>query len=101
MEPVDGPGEVYAAARTPRQWDDSRVRPLALDLMDTDDAARAARAAADVDLLISNGAIAPAGDSISGPEDDLRRIFETNFFGTLRLANAFARCSRPTAVERC
>jgi NAD(P)-dependent dehydrogenase (short-subunit alcohol dehydrogenase family) len=85
-----GAAKVYAAARTPRQWDDSRVRPLALDLTDADDAARAARAAADVDLLISNGAIAPAGDSISGPEDDLRRIFETNFFGTLRLANAFA-----------
>ena len=47
-------------------------------------------AAPDVDLLISNAGIAPGGDSISGPEDELRRIFETNFFGSLRVAKAFA-----------
>jgi NAD(P)-dependent dehydrogenase (short-subunit alcohol dehydrogenase family) len=85
-----GAAKVYAAARTPRQWDDSRVVPLHLDLTDADAAARAALAAPDVDLLINNAGIAPDGDSISGPEDELRHIFETNFFGTLRVANAFA-----------
>ncbi|MGI3783993.1 MAG: SDR family NAD(P)-dependent oxidoreductase, partial [Janthinobacterium lividum] len=29
-------------------------------------------------------------DSIAGPEEELRRIFETNSFGTLRVSNAFA-----------
>jgi NAD(P)-dependent dehydrogenase (short-subunit alcohol dehydrogenase family) len=43
-----------------------------------------------VDLLINNAAIAPIPDSISGPEEGLCRIFETNFFGSLRVANAFA-----------
>ena len=85
-----GAAKVYAAARTPRSWDDPRVRPLTLDLTDQADVDRAATQAADVDLLINNAGIAPAGDSISGPEDELRRIFETNFFGTLRVANAFA-----------
>lgn len=85
-----GATTVYAAARTSRHWEDPRIRSLTLDLTDADDAARAALAAPDVDLLISNAAIAPAGDSISGPEDQLRQIFETNFFGTLRVANAFA-----------
>jgi NAD(P)-dependent dehydrogenase (short-subunit alcohol dehydrogenase family) len=84
-----GAARVYAAARTPRSWADPRVRPLTLDLTSVDDATRAARSAPDVDLLINNAAIAPAGDSISGPEEELRRTFETNFFGTLRVARAF------------
>ena len=84
-----GAAKVYAAARTPRHGQGPRVEPLRLDLTDPDDAARAALAAPDVDLLINNAAIAPGGDSISGPEDELRRIFETNFFGTLRVAKAF------------
>lgn len=85
-----GARTVYAAARTPRQWDDSRVRTLALDITDQASVDAAVSAASDVDLLINNAAIAPAGDIISGPEQELRRIFETNFFGTLRVANAFA-----------
>lgn len=84
-----GAGKVYAAARTPRGWEDDRVVPLALDITDPDAVPGAAAAAADVDLLINNAGIAPAGDSISGAETELRRIFETNFFGTLRVANAF------------
>jgi NAD(P)-dependent dehydrogenase (short-subunit alcohol dehydrogenase family) len=84
-----GAAKVYATARTPKQWDDARVRSLALDLTDQESVAHAAAAATDVDLLINNAAVAPAGDSISGPEDELRRIFETNFFGNLRVANAF------------
>jgi len=85
-----GAVKVYAAARTPRPWDDARVASLELDLTDPDHAARAAAAAPDVDLLVNNAGIAPAGDSIAGPEEQLRQIFETNFFGTLRVANAFA-----------
>ncbi|GIM94181.1 SDR family oxidoreductase [Paractinoplanes toevensis] len=84
-----GATRVYAAARTPKHWADDRVRPLDLDLTDPDGATRAALAAPDVDLLINNAAIAPAGDSISGPEEELRKTFETNFFGTLRVARAF------------
>lgn len=82
--------KVYAAARTPRSWDDEAVRPLPLDITDPDAVRAAALAAADVDLVINNAAIAPAGDYISGSEDALRAIFETNFFGTVRVANTFA-----------
>ena len=85
-----GARKVYAAARKPRQWDDARVQALALDITDPPAIAEAAALAADVDLLVNNAAIAPAKDSLSGNEEELRRIFETNFFGTLRLANAFA-----------
>ncbi|WP_020417224.1 SDR family oxidoreductase [Amycolatopsis sp. ATCC 39116] len=85
-----GASKVYAAARKPKSWNDSRVQPLALDITDAGAVARAVRSAPDVDLVINNAGIAPEGDSIAGPEDELRRIFETNFFGTLRVANAFA-----------
>ena len=85
-----GAAKVYAAARTPQRWDDPRVQPLELDLNDPASAAGAAAIAQDVDLLINNAAIAPFTDSIVGPEEELRRIFETNFFGTLRVTNAFA-----------
>jgi NAD(P)-dependent dehydrogenase (short-subunit alcohol dehydrogenase family) len=85
-----GARRIYAAARTPRGWDDARVQSLALDITDPQAVANATLVAPDVDLLVNNAAIAPAGDSLSGPEDDLRRIFETNLFGNLRVANAFA-----------
>src|ERR1700761_6812908 len=85
-----GATKVYAAARAPRCWDEQRVRQLALDITDPGSVANAVAAAADVDLLVNNAAIAPAGDSIAGPEDELRRIFETNFFGNLRVATSFA-----------
>jgi NAD(P)-dependent dehydrogenase (short-subunit alcohol dehydrogenase family) len=85
-----GAVRVYAGARSAKDWGDPRITPVLLDLTDPDGAARAAEAAADVDLLVNNAGIAPAGDVISGPEEELRRVFETNFFGTLRVANAFA-----------
>ena len=85
-----GARKVYAAARRPKQWADPRVQPLMLDLTDPHHAARAAADAPDVDLLVNNAGTAPADDSIAGPEEGLRAVFETNFFGTLRVANAFA-----------
>lgn len=85
-----GAEKVYAAARTPRDWPDARIRPLALDITNADAVARAVAVAPDVDFVINNAAIAPAGETLFGPEEEARRIFETNFFGTLRVANAFA-----------
>ncbi|WBO20751.1 SDR family oxidoreductase [Sphingomonas abietis] len=85
-----GAAKVYAAARTPKSWGDPRIQPLALDITDADAVIGAVAAAADVDMLINNAAIAPAEDTLFGPEDEARRIFETNFFGTLRVATAFA-----------
>jgi NAD(P)-dependent dehydrogenase (short-subunit alcohol dehydrogenase family) len=87
-----GAHRVYATARRPRSWEDPRVVPLALDLTDPGSIAAAAGAAADVDLVVNNAAIAPADDKsmLKQDEEITRRIFETNFFGTLRVARAFA-----------
>ena len=85
-----GAAKVYAAARMPKNWTDARIHSLQLDIAKADSVSRAVATASDVDLLINNAAIAPADDSILGPEDEARNVFETNFFGTLRVANAFA-----------
>lgn len=85
-----GATKVYAATRSPKQWNDQRIENLLLDITNPADIARAVVAASDVNLLINNAGIAPAGDSIAGGKDHLQRVFETNFFGTLAMANAFA-----------
>ena len=51
-----GAVKVYAAARTPKQWDDARVAPLPLDVTDADGAARAAASAPDVDHSVGTRA---------------------------------------------
>lgn len=87
-----GARRVYAAARTPQAWADARVVPLALDLTDSWSIAGAAAEATDVDLLVNNAAIAPSGDLsvLHGDDDVAREIFETNYFGTVRVSRAFA-----------
>ncbi len=85
-----GASKVYAAARAPRDWADARIQPLSLDITNPDAVRNAVLAAPDVDLLINNAAIAPQGDSLFASEEAARAIFDTNFFGTLRVANAFA-----------
>ena len=64
-----GAAKVYAAARKSKQWDAPRVQPLSLDLKPED-----------VDMLINNH-LRTGGR----PSPD----FESNFFGTLRVVNAF------------
>ncbi|MBO0680184.1 SDR family oxidoreductase [Mycolicibacterium sp. S2-37] len=87
-----GARRVYATARRPRDWGDERIVPLALDLTDPASVAAAAGAAPDVDVLINNAGIAPADDYsvLTGDEEVLHRIFETNYLGTVRVAKAFA-----------
>jgi NAD(P)-dependent dehydrogenase (short-subunit alcohol dehydrogenase family) len=87
-----GARKVYATARIPRNWDDERIVPLTLDLTDPSSVCSAAETAGDVDLVVNNAAIAPAEDFsvAAGNEDVDRRIFETNYFGNLRVARAFA-----------
>lgn len=87
-----GARKVYATARNPRPWDDERIVPIALDLTDLASVAAVAQTATDVDLVVNNAGIAPADDGsvVTGDEDVARRIFETNYFGTVRVAKAFA-----------
>lgn len=85
-----GAAKVYAAARRERSWDDTRIVPLRLDVTDPADIAAAAAAAQDTDVLINNAGIGGAPSLLTSPEEEIRGTFETNVFGPLLLARAFA-----------
>lgn len=86
-----GAAKVYATARTPRTWDDERIVPLTLDVTDTASIAAAIAAAPDATALINNaGALPPSASLLDVTEADIRSNMETNFFGPVFLARAFA-----------
>jgi len=87
-----GVAKVYAAARDPRSIDvaDPRVAPLQLDVTDAASVARASEAASDVSVLINNAGIARGTSVLHSDTSQLREEMETNLFGPLALASAFA-----------
>jgi NAD(P)-dependent dehydrogenase (short-subunit alcohol dehydrogenase family) len=86
-----GAAKVYATARNPRTWDDERIVPLALDVTDLASIDAAVAAAPDVTVLINNaGSIPPSTSLLEVTEADIRANMETNFFGPVFLARAFA-----------
>jgi NAD(P)-dependent dehydrogenase (short-subunit alcohol dehydrogenase family) len=86
-----GAGKVYAGARNPASINLPGVIPLRLDVNSPDDIAAAVQQAADTTLLINNAGIAITGSfMVADAEDVLRRHFETNVLGVLRMARAFA-----------
>jgi NAD(P)-dependent dehydrogenase (short-subunit alcohol dehydrogenase family) len=86
-----GARKVYAAARDPATISQRGVHPLRLDVNKPEDVAAAAALASDVTLVVNNAGIAqPGGFLANDSEETARRIFETNFFGMLRMSKAFA-----------
>jgi len=87
-----GVATVYAAARDPRsvRVDDPRVVPLELDVTDPDSVARAAAAATGVSVVINNAGLAASSSVLDTDTGALRRELETNLFGPLAVAGAFA-----------
>lgn len=87
-----GVARVYAAARDPRGIDvvDPRVVPIALDVTDPASVAAAANMATDVSVLINNAGIVRGASVLAADTAALREELETNLFGPLALAAAFA-----------
>ena len=86
-----GASKVYATARNPRAWDDDRIVPLALDVTDAASIQAVAEAAGDVTVLINNAGALPATASLlTATPADIRATMETNFFGPVFVARAFA-----------
>jgi len=82
---------VYAGARDPSTITLPGVIPVKLDITNADDVAAAARQCADVTLLINNAGIAQGGGFLSPQGMEVARAqLDTNFFGTLAMARAFA-----------
>ena len=85
-----GAGKVYATARDPRTVTHPEAVPLALEVTDPDSVAAAAAQASDVTVLINNAGISLGASSfLEAPVDDIRREFETNFYGPLLVTRAF------------
>jgi NAD(P)-dependent dehydrogenase (short-subunit alcohol dehydrogenase family) len=86
-----GARKVYAAARDPATVQVPGVVPIQLDVTDADQVARAAERCGDVTVLINNAGIAATGGFLADATlASTRRHLETNFFGPLRMVQAFA-----------
>jgi NAD(P)-dependent dehydrogenase (short-subunit alcohol dehydrogenase family) len=68
------------------------LRVVSLDVIVPDSVSRAVRETRElfgpVDVLVNNAGVMSAGPVEAAPEDSARRVFETNFFGPLRLIQA-------------
>jgi NAD(P)-dependent dehydrogenase (short-subunit alcohol dehydrogenase family) len=87
-----GAAKVYATARRPEllKFDDSRVVPLRLDLLNDESILAAAATASDVTLLVNNAGISTGALLVTGDLADARRELDTHFWGTLGTIRAFA-----------
>ncbi|GAA4685499.1 SDR family oxidoreductase [Frondihabitans cladoniiphilus] len=87
-----GASKVYATARTPRDWEDSRIVSLALDVTSPESVAAAAAAASDVTVVVNNAGVSNREENslLTSPLEAVRALFETNFFGAVQVVRAFA-----------
>ena len=86
-----GARKVYAGARDPASVTQPGVEPLRLDVTKPEEVAAAVARAGDVTLVINNAGIGHVGGFLAADgEEATRRMLETNFFGSLRVSQAFA-----------
>ena len=86
-----GARKVYAGARDPANITLPGVEAIRLDVTSADDIAAAARECGDLTVLINNAGIATTGGFLAdGSVEAARAQMETNYFGPMRLSQAFA-----------
>jgi NAD(P)-dependent dehydrogenase (short-subunit alcohol dehydrogenase family) len=86
-----GARKVYAGARDPSTVTLAGVEAIKLDVTNPQDVAAAAAQASDVTLVINNAGIAAIGGFMAeGSIESAQRHLDTNLFGSLRVAQAFA-----------
>jgi NAD(P)-dependent dehydrogenase (short-subunit alcohol dehydrogenase family) len=87
--------EVVATARRTETLEDLDVaEKLALDVNDDASIAEVKDKAGQIDVLVNNAGIGIHAPVESTPLDEVRRIFETNVFGALRMVQAFVPAMR-------
>jgi NAD(P)-dependent dehydrogenase (short-subunit alcohol dehydrogenase family) len=88
---LDAGATVYGAARDPGSIKNDRLIPVRLDVTNHDDVARAARTCTDVSIVVNNAGILRKSASLAdGGVEAARAEMETNYFGAMRVARAFA-----------
>ena len=86
-----GAAKVYATSRSGHPHrDDDRIVPLILDVTDDASVAAAAQSATDVSILVNNAGISLATPVLNAPLSEIRDELDTNLFGIIRVARAFA-----------
>ncbi|MEU8604704.1 SDR family oxidoreductase [Streptomyces parvulus] len=85
-----GAERVYVTAREPNESTDPRVVALSLDVTDDASVAAAAEEAQDVSIVINNAGVAGGIPLLRTPVPGSAAVFETNVFGPVRIAQAFA-----------
>ncbi len=85
-----GAGKVYVTARRPVANEDPRIEPLALEVTDPDSVAAVAARATDVTIVINNAGVVYPASLLQSDMADVAATFDTNVFGPLRIAQAFA-----------
>jgi NAD(P)-dependent dehydrogenase (short-subunit alcohol dehydrogenase family) len=86
-----GARKVYVGSRALSTSNDARIHPLKLDVTSEQDVAAAVEACPDVNILINNAGVGSyvsflAPTSLQGARVEM----ETNYFGSLRMVQAFA-----------
>ncbi|MFD7156366.1 SDR family oxidoreductase [Kribbella sp. NPDC059898] len=84
-----GVAKVYATARDPKPSSDPRVVPLSLEVTDQASIDALAAAAPDVTVLINNAGASSPDSYLDSSIDEVRAVFDANFFGPLQLTRAF------------
>jgi NAD(P)-dependent dehydrogenase (short-subunit alcohol dehydrogenase family) len=86
-----GARKVYAGARDPSKVTLPGVEPIALDVTNPSDIAAAAARCKDVTVIINNAGIANMGGFLApGSVESAQTQLDVNFFGPLRMSQAFA-----------
>src|ERR1700722_6577164 len=85
-----GAAKVYATARSPKPSDDPRLVSVELDVTNPESVAALAVTASDADIVVNNAGVLGAAKLLDSDIDEVRAVFETNYFGALRVAKAFA-----------
>jgi NAD(P)-dependent dehydrogenase (short-subunit alcohol dehydrogenase family) len=88
---VEAGAKVYGSARHTASITNPEVIPVLLDVTNPDHIANAARTCSDVSIVVNNAGIGRSSASLASDAVDAARAeMETNFFGPLQIARAFA-----------
>ncbi|MEV5007422.1 SDR family oxidoreductase [Streptomyces sp. NPDC056159] len=85
-----GAVKVYATARKPSPSHDERVEVLALDVTDDNSVATLAERTQDVNAVFNNAGVLYPAPLLQSDMQQIKDTFDTNVFGPLRIARAFA-----------
>lgn len=87
-----GAAKVYAGVRNTESFNEPGIIPIQIDVTNPASIARAVQQAGDVTILVNNagiGAVAPNALDVH-VEEQSKAMFETNYYGVIRVTQAFA-----------